>query len=72
LFFDPENGKDMFPQNVGSLSTDYKAVYPQKTELFLPDSIFGIYILPVLIPMLGGSHATTEWRVLRFRMEGSC
>jgi hypothetical protein len=27
LFFDPEDGNDMFLQNVGCLSTEYKALY---------------------------------------------
>jgi hypothetical protein len=28
--FDPEDGGDMFLRNVGSLSTDYRALYPRK------------------------------------------
>jgi hypothetical protein len=34
LFFDPENGGDMFLRNVGWLSTDYTAFFPQKIVLF--------------------------------------
>jgi hypothetical protein len=30
LFFDPEDGGDIFFQNVGWLSTDYMALYPRK------------------------------------------
>jgi hypothetical protein len=30
LFFDPEDGSDMFLRNVGWLSTDCKAFFPQK------------------------------------------
>jgi hypothetical protein len=30
LFFDPEDGGDMFLRNVGLLSTDYTALYPRK------------------------------------------
>jgi hypothetical protein len=30
LFFDPENGWDMFLRNVGWLSTDYTASYPRR------------------------------------------
>jgi hypothetical protein len=29
LFFDPEDGGDMFLRNVGLLSTDYTALYPR-------------------------------------------
>jgi hypothetical protein len=29
LFFDPEDGGDMFLQNVGCLSTDYATLYPR-------------------------------------------
>jgi hypothetical protein len=29
LFFDPEDGGNMFLQNIGQLSTDYKALYPR-------------------------------------------
>jgi hypothetical protein len=35
LFFDPEDGGDMFLRNVGSLSTDHTALYPQKIVLFI-------------------------------------
>jgi hypothetical protein len=28
--FDPEDGGDMFLRNVGSYSTDYKALYPRR------------------------------------------
>jgi hypothetical protein len=30
LFFDPEDGSDVFLQNVGWLSLDYMALYPRK------------------------------------------
>jgi hypothetical protein len=30
LFFDPEDGSDMFLRNVGRLSTDYMALYPKR------------------------------------------
>jgi hypothetical protein len=30
LFFDPEDGGDMFLRNVGSISMDYKASYPRR------------------------------------------
>jgi hypothetical protein len=30
LFFDPEDGGDMFLRNVGRLSTDYTALYPRR------------------------------------------
>jgi hypothetical protein len=30
LFFDLEDGGDMFLRNVGSLSTDYTALYPRR------------------------------------------
>jgi hypothetical protein len=30
LFFDPEDGDDMFLPNLGSLSTDYTASYPRR------------------------------------------
>jgi hypothetical protein len=30
LYFDPEDGGDMFLRNVGSLSTDYTALYPRR------------------------------------------
>jgi hypothetical protein len=30
LFFDPEDGGDMFLRNVRWLSTDYKALYPRR------------------------------------------
>jgi hypothetical protein len=30
LFFDTENGGEMFLRNVGCLSTDYMALYPRK------------------------------------------
>jgi hypothetical protein len=29
-FFDPDDGGDKFLRNVGSLSTDYMALYPRK------------------------------------------
>jgi hypothetical protein len=32
LFFDPEDGGDMFLRNVGGLSTDYTALYPGRYE----------------------------------------
>jgi hypothetical protein len=34
LFFDLEDGGDMFVRNVGWLSTDFPSVIPQKIELF--------------------------------------
>jgi hypothetical protein len=30
LFFDPEDGGDMFLRNVGWLSTDYTVLYPRR------------------------------------------
>jgi hypothetical protein len=30
LFFDPENGSDMFLRNIGQLSTDYTALYSRR------------------------------------------
>jgi hypothetical protein len=30
LFFDPENGGDMFLQNASSLSTDNRTLYPRR------------------------------------------
>jgi hypothetical protein len=30
LFFDPEDGSDVFFRNVGCLSTDYTALYPRR------------------------------------------
>jgi hypothetical protein len=30
LFFDPEDGGDMFHQNIGWLSTDYTALYTRR------------------------------------------
>jgi hypothetical protein len=30
LFFDPEDGSDMFFQNFGWLSTEYMALYPRR------------------------------------------
>jgi hypothetical protein len=30
LFFDPEDGGDIFLRNVGYLSTDYMALYPRR------------------------------------------
>jgi hypothetical protein len=30
LFFDPEDGGDIFLRNVGYLSTDYAALYPNR------------------------------------------
>jgi hypothetical protein len=30
LFFDPEDGGEMFLRNVGRLSTDYTALYPRR------------------------------------------
>jgi hypothetical protein len=30
LFFDPEDGGDIFLRNVGWLSTDYIALYPSR------------------------------------------
>jgi hypothetical protein len=30
LFFDPEDGGDMPLRNIGRLSTDYTALYPQR------------------------------------------
>jgi hypothetical protein len=40
LFFDPENGGDMFLRNVGCPSTDYTALYPRRLKylrsIFLP------------------------------------
>jgi hypothetical protein len=30
LFFDPEDGGDIFLRNAGSLSTDYKGIYPRR------------------------------------------
>jgi hypothetical protein len=30
LFFDPEDGNDIFLQNVDSLSTDYTTFYPRR------------------------------------------
>jgi hypothetical protein len=30
LFFDPEDGSDMFLRNVGWLSTDYKTLHPRR------------------------------------------
>jgi hypothetical protein len=32
LFFDPEDGGDMFFRNVGWISTDYKALYPTRMK----------------------------------------
>jgi hypothetical protein len=37
LFFDPENGCDMFLRNVGGFSTEYTALYP-KDRTFHKDS----------------------------------
>jgi hypothetical protein len=44
LLLDPEDGSDMFLLNVGSFSTNYTALCPQKTELSrkLDDPIFNI------------------------------
>jgi hypothetical protein len=30
IFFDPEDGDDMFLRNVGCISTDYTASYPRR------------------------------------------
>jgi hypothetical protein len=38
LFFDPEEGSDIFLRNVGRLSTDYTALYPV-TEIFLTTAL---------------------------------
>jgi hypothetical protein len=38
LFFDPEDGGDMFLRNVGCLSTDY-TVLGQKREFFLTTAV---------------------------------
>jgi hypothetical protein len=39
LFFDPDDGGDMLLRNVGWLSTDYTALYPRKTELFMTTAV---------------------------------
>jgi hypothetical protein len=38
LFFDPEDGGDMFLRNVGGLSTDYTAL-SQKIEFFITTAV---------------------------------
>jgi hypothetical protein len=30
IVFDPEDGGNIFPRNVGSFSTDYTALYPRR------------------------------------------
>jgi hypothetical protein len=35
IFFHPEDGGYMFLRNVGWLSTDYTALYPERKELFI-------------------------------------
>jgi hypothetical protein len=40
LYFDPEEGGDMFLRNVYWLSTEYTGLYPQKTELFKTWNVF--------------------------------
>jgi hypothetical protein len=32
IFFDPENGGDIFLRNFGGLSTDYEALYPKRQK----------------------------------------
>jgi hypothetical protein len=32
IFFDPEDGGDMFLRDVGWLSTDYMALYPRRKK----------------------------------------
>jgi hypothetical protein len=36
LFFDPENGGDMFPQNVGWFLTAHTALYPRRQNSLCP------------------------------------
>jgi hypothetical protein len=36
LFFEPEDGGDMFLRNVRCFSTDCTGLYPEETELFNP------------------------------------
>jgi hypothetical protein len=40
LFFDPEDGGNMFLRNIGSLSVDHKASYPRRQNSF-----YGVYII---------------------------
>jgi hypothetical protein len=35
VLFDPEDGGDIFLRNVGRLSTDYTALYPEDGDLIL-------------------------------------
>jgi hypothetical protein len=42
LFFDPEDGGDMFLQNVSRLSTDYAALYPRRQNSSWLDTVFVI------------------------------
>jgi hypothetical protein len=39
LFFDPEDGSDMFIRNVGWLSTDYTALYPRRQNSSREESV---------------------------------
>jgi hypothetical protein len=35
LFFEPEDGGDIFLRDVGSYSAEYTALYPRRSELFI-------------------------------------
>jgi hypothetical protein len=39
LFFDPEDGGNMFLRKLGGLSTDYTALYSQKTGFFMATAV---------------------------------
>jgi hypothetical protein len=74
LFFDHENGGDMFLRNIGWLSTDYTALYPRRYDhcrknlksyihVHFPVIVnCNLFVIP-LIPLCHGQHSIAEWKL---------
>jgi hypothetical protein len=66
LFFDPEDGGDMFLRNVGWVSTDYTALaISKKTEHFITTAVRNLRLLQLLTSVLerfSTSSVTCSWK----------
>jgi hypothetical protein len=59
LFFDPEDGDNIFPQKTGWLSTDYTVLYPREQNscsLIVPQVFTSNNWLPVTIASTDHAH----------------
>jgi hypothetical protein len=53
LFFDPEDGGDMFLRNAGWLSTDYTALYPRRYNCSLKSSWKCLWVITWIFILYG-------------------